>query len=217
MKKIKSSMIAALAMSSFLFASGDIVPVQHVAESTPGKSIWYAGAGYSLMTIGEDAYLEEEGEVVRYSSGEYDQDAIALIAGYNFNKYIGIEGRYRIGIGDATWEDDVDQDLNYKNLAIYVKPMLPVDDFILYGLIGYGKTTYKWPLSEYGTCYELKASGIQYGVGISYYLSENLSIFTDYTMLSDGSDQLGLEMSSGAAYATDLNNKILTFGITYLF
>lgn len=210
-------MIVALAVSSFVFAGDDIVPVQPVAESTPSKSNWYAGVGYSSVTIGEDAYLEEEGEVVRYSTGEYDQDGMALIAGCNFNNYIGVEGRYSIGIGDATWEDDVDQDLNYKNLAMYVKPMLPVDDFILYGLIGYGKTTYKWPLSEYGICYELTASGIQYGVGISYNLGEKLSIFTDYTMLSDGSDQLGLETPTGVAYATDLKNKMLTFGVTYSF
>ncbi len=63
-------------------------------------------------------------------SGEHDGDATLLLAGYNFNQYIGVEARYA-GLTDCL-----------ENTAIYVKPMYPIGDATVYGLLGYGETTY---------------------------------------------------------------------------
>jgi len=156
MKKFNLSLVAFAAISTLGMAGGDIAPVEPVIE-TPvmvNTGPFYIGLGYSYMNIDPD------------NSSNADGDAILLLAGYNFNRYIGIEGRYS-GLTDCL-----------ENTAIYLKPMYPLGAISLYGLLGYGQV-------EYDNGRSLSESGFQWGIGASYEVHNNIDVFVDYTNLYD--------------------------------
>lgn len=208
MKKITSSVIAAFTVSTMTFAGGDIAPVEPVVETpavveTPGN--FYVGLGYSSVertdNWNDSQYLEK-----------YEANAVSLILGYSFNEYIAIEGRYMTDIGNSDITENGDtfsDDIGFSDIAVYVKPMLPVtDDFTLYGLLGYGKSTHHWPGYS-----DITANGLQYGAGVSYALNENFSLFADYVVLAEENGPKDID-----GYAvTDIEGNAITFGVTYKF
>jgi opacity protein-like surface antigen len=172
MKKFNLSLIAFLAMSTFAVAGGDIAPVEPVVE-TPmveeSTGAFYVGLGYSYMNMNIDAYTTGTTAQVLVPEEDHNGDAVLLLAGYNFNEYIGVEGRYA-GFTDCL-----------ENTAIYLKPMYPIGGITLYGLLGYGETTY-----DNGTM-DLSESGFQWGIGANYGINDNVAVFVDYTNLYDDS------------------------------
>lgn len=180
MKKVTLSIIAVLAMNTFAIAGGDISPVEPqitVPEFTESTGSFYVGAGYSYMNA--DAGV----------AGEHDGDATLLLAGYNFNQYIGVEARYA-GLTDCL-----------ENTAIYVKPMYPIGGTTVYGLLGYGETTYDNGASS-------SENGFQWGLGVNYAVTENIGVFADYTNLFD---------DSGFTAGTDVTVDSVNVGVTYTF
>ena len=180
MKKVTLSIIAVLAMNTFAFAGGDISPVEPeitVPEVSESTGSFYAGLGYSYVNL--DAGI----------AGEHDGDAALLLAGYNFNQYIGVEARYA-GLTDCL-----------ENTAIYLKPMYPFGGTTVYGLLGYGETTYDNGNSS-------SENGFQWGLGANYAVTENIGVFADYTNLYD---------DSGFAAGTDVTVDSVNVGVTYTF
>ena len=184
MKKFNLSLVAFLAMSAFAAAGGDIAPVEPVVE-TPvveeSTSSFYVGLGYSYMNVDPD------------NSAEVDGDAVLLLAGYNFNKYIGVEGRYS-GLTDCL-----------ENTAIYLKPMYPLGAISIYGLLGYGEVAYD------GGGLSLSESGFQWGLGANYAVSDKIGVFVDYTSLYDDTGFEG-EFPNQDVLADSIN-----VGFTYKF
>ena len=188
MKKFTLSVVAVMAMSTFAIAGGDVKdvepavePVVEVVAPVVDDSSFYVGLGYSYMNINEKwPYATTEG------SGEQDLNgnALTVLAGYNFNKYIAVEGRYSITLGDMTAEfvegDETDIDAELSNIALYLKPMYPVGELTLYGLLGFGKVTLEAPNGE-----EFSESGFQWGLGAGYAVTEDVGVFVDYTRLYD--------------------------------
>ncbi len=177
MKKVTLSIIAALAMNTFAFAGGDISPVEPeitVPEVSESTGSFYVGAGYSYMNLDAET--------------EHDGDATLLLAGYNFNQYIGVEARYA-GLTDCL-----------ENAAIYVKPMYPIGDAKVYALLGYGETTY-----DNGVV-DNSENGFQWGLGANYAVTENIGLFADYTNLYD-------DTFAGVDSTVDAIN----VGVTYTF
>lgn len=188
MKKTTLSIIAAAAMSTFAFAGGDIAPVEPVIETPvvveePSTGAFYVGAGYSWINADYDNH------------GEHDGDEVLLLAGYNFNPYIGLEARYA-GFTDVM-----------ENYGIYLKPQYPITDAAkVYALLGYGETTH-----DFGANGEVSGDGFQWGVGASYAMTENIGVFVDYTNLYDDS------YSVGSVNAGDLTVDSVNVGVTYTF
>lgn len=179
MKKITMSIVALLAMNTFSFAGGDISPVEPevtLPEVTESTGTFYVGAGYSYMNL--DAGTDHNG------------DAVLLLAGYNFNQYFGVEARYA-GLTDCL-----------ENYAIYAKPMYPFGGVTVYGLLGYGETTY-----DNGT--SSSEDGFQWGLGANYSVTENIAVFVDYTNLYDDS---GFDGGN-----TDVTVDSINLGVTYNF
>jgi len=196
MKKVRLSMIAAFAMSTFAVAGGDIAPLEpaitvpEVAESTGS---FYVGLGYSYMNMNIDSYNDSEltgSEIL--PEEDHNGDAVLLLAGYNFNQYFGVEARYA-GLTDCL-----------ENYGIYAKPMYPVGDLAIYGLLGYGETTY-----DNGT--SRSESGFQWGLGANYAVTENIGVFVDYTSLYNDSGFDG--HLTGVDFMVDSVN----VGMTYKF
>jgi len=177
----------------------DVVPVPVIVDN----SGFYIGGGVSFLNYNEE-----------YSDGvtaDVDMNGITLIAGYQFNEYIAIEGRYITGVGgsDEDWSDgrtrtDTNNDLS--NLALYVKPSYQFGDFKLYALLGYGQFSY-----QYKDTAKQRESGFQWGLGAGYNFNDNWSVFVDYTKLyhDTGFDTYLSD--------TDYDVDAWTVGIAYLF
>jgi len=195
MKKVTLSLIATLAMSTFAVAGGDIAPVEpaitvpEVAESTGS---FYVGLGYSYMNMNIDSYDSGQTSALIVPEEDHDGDAVLLLAGYNFNQYFGVEARYA-GLTDCL-----------ENYGIYAKPMYPVGDVTVYGLLGYGETTY-----DNGT--SSSESGFQWGLGANYAVTEQIGVFVDYTSLYNDSGFDG--HLTGVDFMVDSVN----VGMTYKF
>jgi len=95
-------------------------------------------------------------------------------AGYDFNKYIGVEARGMI----TKLKDDGG---TIKHAGAFVKPMYPVTNALnTYGLIGLAKTTTQ------GSLRRTDVSGLALGVGVEYDLSADKKKEAKYDREFDG-------------------------------
>ena len=199
MKNITLSALAVITLTSFGFAGGDIIPVEDpvviVEEST---SSFYLGAGLAVLSA------RESSTSLSFFSGKTGQDRmlnLTLLAGYNFNPYIGVEGRYTTSIA----KDDV---VEMDGWSLFVKPQYPITEaFTIYALLGYGGVT----LTGINTpLVDIDETGFQWGLGMSYEVTENIGLFMDYTNLANDME---------GTYRTDIeaDTDALTAGITYRF
>ena len=202
MKKITLSVVSILALSGLAFAGGDIAPVEPVVE-TPmvvEKSPLYLGLGFGQAKVNNDD-----------TSEEFKSTTMLLQAGYQYNEYIALEGRYTFGLNmdyspGSTVSQSSDYNGDFSSWGLYVKPMYPIGDFSLYALFGYGGLM----LDELagGDAYE---SGFQWGVGADYAINDNISVFLDYVYLYDDT---GFDYR---ARLDDVNSDTWTFGLSYKF
>jgi len=202
MKKTTLSIVSILALSGVAYAGGDIVPVEPIVE-TPvlmKQSPFYLGLGIGSAEVNDD-----------FSSEEFSSTTLMLQAGYQYNPYIAVEGRYTFGL-DTDYDPgntgalSSDYDGDFSSWGLYVKPMYPIGDFSLYALLGYGGIM----LDDLagGDAYE---SGFQWGLGADYAINENFSVFLDYVTLYDDT---GFDYR---AQLDDVDADTWTLGVSYRF
>ena len=212
MKKFTLSMAAVLAMSTFAIAGGDIAPVEPMVE-TPmveeSTGAFYVGIGYGAL----DGELDPDNSYTR-DSDTFDE--LLLLAGYKFNQYVAVEGRYWFG-GDNNWNHydhtstpviDRIQNVSVDSWGIYVKPMYPVTEaFNVYALLGYAGSSldYDYDNTDFGD-----TDGFSYGVGVDYSINENFAVFVDYVSLYDDDKNFGI-------YSPNLELDVVSVGVTYKF
>ena len=210
MKKFNLSLVTVLAMSAFAIAGGDIAPVEPVVE-TPyveeSTGNFYLGLGYGFLSADRETSLG----ALTFDQGTEDYDQILLQAGYKFNDYVALEGRYWLGLSDNAWatigNNAIQSVGEIDSWGIYVKPMYPVgDSFNVYALLGYASTDYSITNGADGDI-----DGFSWGLGADYAFSESWSVFVDYTELSDD-DSTNL---LGNNIEDEL--EVWSFGVTYSF
>jgi len=204
MKKLVLSLVSFVALSGVGFAGGEIVPAPVVMEEN--QNSFYLGLG-----IAAASNRDSENEL-DFSSITYGQDRtgnIVLTAGYDYNDFIGLEGRYSFSFSD---EDQVET----KGWSIFLKPQYTFENssFKIYGLLGYGGMDVNDIGNEWVV--DVEDTGLQYGIGASYSLKdalggENVSIFADYTVLGRGFE--------GLFFGNDVEGDFdaITVGVTYNF
>lgn len=203
MKKSLLSFAAICAMSTSLIAGGDISPIEEpVPMVAPVVAYNYAGGYIGIAYAGIDAPITnfntfENGDWFLPSMDlDLSTGGIMINAGYRFNAYIAVEGRYWAGGNDNT-----DLSINYgggtigyagfdvdiTSWGIYAKPMYPVTTaFDVYGLLGYGSATFDRS-TDYGQftySESLDISGFSWGLGLAYSFTENISVFADYVKVA---------------------------------
>ena len=202
MNKIILSVCAVAAMSSLGFAGGDMKEVEPAVEPVivvpvVDESGFYAGLGLTAVSARDtDFSVDWGGDSTR-------QDRlgnVSLIAGYNFNQYIAAEGRYTTSFAH---EDSVEMN----GWSIFVKPQYPVTEaFSVYVLLGYGGVILD---GVDGAAVDVDDTGFQWGLGASYMVTENVSLFADYAWLANdmdgvfynGADQIAVDaFTIGANY-----------------
>jgi opacity protein-like surface antigen len=236
MKKFSGSIVVGLLISSFVLAGGDIATVEpEVVVPAPvvDDSGFYLGLAYSAARYKGDFYADFfDAEDYYEVFGKYDVDfnAIMAQAGYKFNKYIALEGRYWHSLGSPEASVSVDYYVNgrdgvnisgsggdheMKAWGVYIKPMYPVtEQFDVYALLGYGNVE----ISEdyYGEL--LDENDFQWGIGASYEFTENLSIFVDYVRLLDEGGSSSVVLGSDIlTYTWDDTVYTVNVGLTYKF
>ncbi len=205
MKKIVSSMALLAMTSSILVAGGDFTDPVEPEMNIPTKEIvvieddvkysgFYAGAGVNHMRMSEAV-----------SSSGY---GVTLVAGYYFNQYVGVEGRYMTTVSDLDLDccrpiETTSDTLS--NVGLYVKPMYAVTTgFSIYGLAGYGQATYERKGTDYSD------SGLQWGLGAKYELANGVGLFVDYLDMYNDDD-------FDTLIVPDVQFSATTVGATYSF
>jgi len=214
MKKLTLSLTTILAMSTFAVAGGDIAPVEPVVETpmvmeAPAVGGFYLGLGYSF----NDVTIEN----TRTNNNLLNNNFASIMfdAGYKFNKYVAIEGRYWSGISDGTtldWKNGLPADVTIDAWGLYVKPMYPVtNSFNLYALLGYGSADATYDLPRGGSITSDSTDGFSWGIGADYAITNNWSVFVDYTSVIDG--------ESGNTDKIDTDDSLTTVnvGVNYQF
>jgi len=205
MKTTILSIAALIALGSTSWAGGDITPI---AEPEPvfveeAVSPFYIGLGLAdLSTRGSSSDL-------KFFSGSDGQEralGITLLAGYEFNPYIAVEGRYTTSF----YKDD---NVETSAWSIFAKPQYPVsEDFSIYALLGFGGVKMDGVTLADGV--SVDDTSFQWGLGVSYSLKSSTgydaAIFLDYTSLA--SDMDGIYRNEIQA-----NADALTLGVTFRF
>jgi len=162
------------------------------------KSGLYAGLGSSLSSLA----FNTSTSLFSPKVGNNRMIDLALIAGYNINKYIATETRFLVS---AAYDNDVD----FTNWGLYVKPQYEVyKDLKVYSLLGFGKLSAK-NISD--NTMKVSKTTAQFGVGADYKLVDNFKIFADYTYLGkDGNAKYNNRNSIAKSSA-------ITTGVSYDF
>jgi opacity protein-like surface antigen len=152
----------------------------------------YLGLGYSSTNIDLtiDGLNDENQEILDSST-----DSILILAGYDFNEYIGLEGRYYINNSSLAYDYYLGGTLlkdayEAESLAIYLKPQYNLDAITIYALIGMSANDY--------TATNILGSDsdtlFSWGGGAKFNVTQSLGLFVDYTDLgkNDGVLETGL-------------------------
>jgi len=210
MKRKIGSSVAILLLSQLVYGGGDIAPVSEpVAEVvTVDDSGVYLGLGMSYMALKND-----------FSKEEFSSKGVMFQAGYQFNKYVAVEGRYTKNVGNLEYDHGISMNPDYSdypgdfsNVAVYVKPMYAFDDFSVYALLGYGEVTLTdLPHPSTAGSVDRAEDGFQWGLGASYTFMDNVSVFVDYVKVYDDK---GFDYRAQKA---DIDSELWTLGVSYRF
>ena len=171
---MKKKIVIYSLLTSCILAGGDIEEVFQSEYFQPTENRFYIGLSTSSFNMNDD-----------FTDEKISSNDIGLLAGYKFNDYFAVEGRASMGLNmdynpGMTGNNSSDYDGDYTSWGIYLKPMYPIDDFRIYGLIGFGGT--QLSNLENGDAYE---NSFQWGLGAEYNIHEDYAIFVDYVKAYD--------------------------------
>lgn len=199
MKKTVLSVSAIVAMSNFVFAGGDIVEPVATVPMLEELSGFYAGLGIVAVSTRSSGFPVD----LLHTQDEQDRlGNVSFFTGYNFNEYMAVEGRY-------TTSFTHDEEVEMNGWSLFVKPQYPVsEDLSVYALLGYGGVILegKRPLGVV----DVDDTAFQWGLGVQYMITENISLFADYTWLA-------YDMDGAYASANKVDVDAFTVGVNYFF
>ncbi len=214
MKKFNLSLVAILAMSTFAIAGGDIAPVEEpvvMVEEPVSAGNFYLGLAYGLLNGNIEDKRDVPGGTITDTLVDTDFDEIMFQAGYKFNDYVAVEGRYWFGMESSinNWNiDTTANDVTIDAWGLYVKPMYPVtESFDIYAMLGYASAE----MDKHSLNYVSDSvDGFSWGIGADYSVTENVDLFIDYVSIYDDDKSY---VGGTVDYSIDTWN----FGVTYNF
>ena len=138
--------------------------------------------------------------------------------GYNFNKYIAVEGRVGYGVTDADHDGGGTSELK-ENYGIYLKPQLPIGDKVsLFGLAGYAKAKVNSvSTSNAGLSGELDETSPSFGLGLEFIINDSWTVLAEGVRVLhsvDAGDTYGANLNPAE---DDINLDTYGLGINYKF
>ncbi len=156
---------------------------------------FYIGGSYGITSLKINAK--------KYESYE-SYDSLMAQIGYKYNKYLAFEGRYWSGFHTNAYKNETFEVVSH---GLYLKPTYPTTpNLSFYSILGVGDSVIIFNDQKSGTDY----TDLSYGVGVSYFVNQNILIFSDYIKLYN--DNLLIENTN---VTTDI--ELLNFGVTYQF
>jgi len=201
MKKITLSLLVICMIHGTAMAGDDTTPVEAPITVIPmmTQSAFYVGLGLSAVSNREASL-----DFFDITNGQDRTGDITLLAGYKFNPYIAVEGRY---MKSMMQEDILERD----SWGIFAKPQYPITESInLYALLGYGGYNAEGTTSTRSI--DVDDTGFQWGFGIDYELVENVSVFVDYVNIAND-----VTVTSFINTPANVSSDALTVGVTYTF
>lgn len=223
---IKAAALTALLSITTVYAGGKMVapavsPVALMNEPVEPNP-FYIGIGILWAGVSRDC-ITQDCPNIRLKESEWGG---IIRGGYDFNQYIGIEGRALKATLDSDWAKTT-------HYGIFLKPFMPVGERTnVYALLGYGHTEIDVD------CFiqeKYKANGFSWGIGLEYDLSSKEDDYENHKRSEndvpefdrpfDGQGDQETRWGLWVDYQNLLNNKgpdnyktnIITFGITYDF
>lgn len=210
MNLINRTLVPLVVLSGILAAGGDVAAITNdeVVPVSVNDSGFYLGLGINRMALHND-----------YSDEEFSVTGLMVQAGYQYNQYLAIEGRYSFDVSNVHYDhgnilhpDIDDYPGSFTNLALYAKGMYPIGNFKPYILLGYGEVALtNIPLGGPGISADRAEKGFQWGLGAEYKFTEAVSVFGDYVRAYDGT---GFD---GRAMDVDVSADVWTLGVAYTF
>ena len=215
--KLSKSIVAIIALSSMSFAGGDIiepvfeqetvvVPVEPVVIPAPAPTPVVVKAAPVVVApvVAEALGLYIAGGITDiaargderanlFSEEDYQDRQIGFTGrlGYDFMDFLGAELRGTTGLSKA--DEGISK---FKQIGAYLKPNYDITDTLnLYGLVGASQANLADPLDQ-----DEKVTGLSYGLGLDYSVSDSISVFTDvvnYMKKSDSNSLWGLTVGAG--------------------
>jgi opacity protein-like surface antigen len=177
------------------------------SASAADKDGVYATIGGTLLSTELDLTdIDVSGQTINLGNEDADITMITGRLGYRLNDYFAVEGEAGFGLGGddfdrtipvqvlgTTANVDANVSLDVKNYYIaFARAIMPVsEDFEIFARAGYGKATAEADIigslsgfTASGSA-EDDASGIAYGVGAQFNLTDNDGIRADFTRLEE--------------------------------
>ena len=192
MKKITLSLMSIIVLSSAGFA-----------EEAFERGFYLGGGLSAVVATNSDVSADF------FEADKIGQDRLGnltLLAGYDYNEYVALEGRYTTSFSHET-------KVAMDGWGLYVKPQYPVSEsFKIYALLGFGGVTLD---GVNGFTADVDDTGFQWGIGASYslknYTDSDVSLFIDYVSMANEMDGLFYD----GALQTDV--AAVNVGMTYRF
>lgn len=139
--------------------------------------------------------------------------------GYNFNKYIAVEGRAGFGITDADHDGGGASELK-ENYGLYLKPQLPLGDKVsLFGLAGYAKAKVESTGGNAGSLIgEVNEASPSFGLGLEFAINDSWSLVAEGVRILHSVENAYNTVSSNAiSNEDDINLDTYGLGLNYKF
>ncbi len=207
MKKSFLSIVTILSLSNVAYAYSDVERAKAEKEAIEVRlddNRFYAGFAVSYMSMKNDLSKEE-----------FTATGQSIHAGYQYGKYIAIEGRYTINASNVSYSsgttdalDLADYPTDFTNIGLYAKLIYPIDNISVYGLMGYGEVGLtNVPIDDV----DRAESGFQWGGGVAYMIGDSFEVFVDYLFLYSG------QGFDSLAQQADQDATLVTLGLSYKF
>jgi opacity protein-like surface antigen len=163
-----------------------------IAEDDNGL---YVGLGYASTNIDLtlDGLDNDKQKILDSST-----DSVILLAGYDFNNYLGLEGRYYLNVSSIAYDyqlGDLPISGTYKaeSFALYAKPQYNLGLITIYGLAGVTFNDYTVNTILGG---DKNDALFSWGGGAKFNVTQSLGLFLDYTDLGESTEFTTTNLSS---------------------
>lgn len=172
-------------------ADGETIP-PYVSPDRSGN--FYTGLGYTYMKMGYDAD--------RYDISGH---AIMLLAGYDFHRYLAVEGRYVTAPHTTAIHRGLSYNGTLQNISLYLKPKYAIERLTLYGLLGYGRVSLHDNTED-------SENSFQWGMGANFTATDQVDVFVDFETLYDDKG-----FDAFASQQNDVSVDSVNIGVIYSF
>ncbi|MGZ5066996.1 MAG: outer membrane beta-barrel protein, partial [Usitatibacter sp.] len=170
-----------------LLAAAMIAAAPAMAQQYPAYSPWYLGVG-----VGQGHFGTSGTDLTGLNNAQVDtnETTYTIRAGWRFNPFLGLElgyydlGKYAFHGRAIATTLDIDGEAKAKSVGLSLVGTLPIDNFDLYGRIGYARSELKVnasaTLAPTPVNQKEKQNEATYGVGARWNVTREWGVFAEW-------------------------------------